>query len=277
MANIFKYAILMAIPDQRRGERVNVGIVVFLNDRIDVRFAELSKIRALAGGDWDAYASDVRRRLLEQFETSKKAEEVIRTSPRLDPVFQASDLAWLSINSVEEYEGRIKEILTSLVIRPKIEARPKSTRINTEISRHLKNFKVLANRDETIDAHRVVRDFYISKEEELIADFALKNGGMHITATLDLRKSHVRLDEAALKAITLDKAKQIYDSKVKRFSVYAVSEGVQQFKPHIELLKDYSDKAYNWQDESERTEFTMELQRAAFEFSGNPASFKIGR
>ncbi len=272
MAHIFKYAILMAIPDPRRGERVNVGIVVFLNDRIDVRFAELSKISALAGGNWDAYATDLRRRLIDQFGSSEKAEEIIRADPRLDPVFQASDLSWLSINSANEYEDRIKEIMTSLVIRPKPEeARSKSTRINTEISRQLRSFKVLAKRDETINTHRVVRDFYISKKEELIADFALKNGMMHIAATLDLRKSQVRLDEAALKAITLDKAREIFDSNVKLLGVYAAPEGAQQFKPHIELLKDYSDKVYNWLDESERKAFTGALRRAAsrpFEFGG---------
>lgn len=124
MAHIYKYAILMAIPDPRRGERVNVGIIVFLNDRIDVRFAELSKVHALAGGDWNAYAADVRRRLIDQYEANKQAEELIRTEPRFDPIFQASDLAWLSINSEKEYEARIREILTSLVLLPKPGTRP---------------------------------------------------------------------------------------------------------------------------------------------------------
>ena len=261
----------MAIPDPRRGERVNVGIIVFLNDKIDVRFAELSKVHALAGGDWNAYAADVRRRLIDQYNVSKQAEELIRATPRFDPIFQASDLGWLSINSEKEYDAQIKEILTNLVMRPKTETRQKSTRINTEISLQLRSFKVLAKRDETIKTHRVVRNFYISKKEELIADFALKNGAWHITATLDLRKSHVLINEAALKAITLDKARQIYKSNVKLIGVYAAPKGAQQFKAHIELLRDYSDKAYNWEDESERKAFTGVLRRAAsqpFEFGG---------
>lgn len=135
MAHIFKYAVLMATPDPRRGERVNVGLVVFLNDHIDVRFSELSKIRALAGGYWDDYATDVKRRLIERFASTKEAEAVISRFPALDPVFHASDLAWLSIDAPEEYEGRIKEILNTLVSKPKGQTKPKSRRINTEIAR----------------------------------------------------------------------------------------------------------------------------------------------
>ena len=37
MAVTYKYSILQAVPDPRRGERVNVGVVVFLADRLDVR------------------------------------------------------------------------------------------------------------------------------------------------------------------------------------------------------------------------------------------------
>jgi Protein of unknown function (DUF3037) len=91
MAHIFKYAILTAIPDARRGERVNVGIVVLLKDRIDVRFAELSKVSALTGGEWNSYASDVQKRLVSKFKSGVQAEESIRAHPQLDPIFHASD------------------------------------------------------------------------------------------------------------------------------------------------------------------------------------------
>jgi hypothetical protein len=274
MAHIFKYAVLMAMPNRLRGERVNVGILVFLNDRLDIRFAELSKIRALAGGEWEAYANDVRQRLFRDLGAGERAEEAIRASPQIDPIIHASDISWLTVRSLDEYEGRIKEILTNLVVRPKDEARPKSTRINTEISQQLKRLKVLAKPEESINDHRVVRDFYVSKEEELIADFALKNGKMHIAATLDLRKSFVRLDEAALKAIILDKAKQKFRKKVNLFGVYAAPLGADQFKPHIELLRDYSDTTYNWLDDLERRELIGAFRKAAalpFEFGGNHA------
>src|SRR3546814_4918881 len=51
MAHIYKYTILQAVPDPRRGECVNVGVAVFLPDRVDVRFSDLAKVKAIARGD----------------------------------------------------------------------------------------------------------------------------------------------------------------------------------------------------------------------------------
>jgi hypothetical protein len=54
----------------------------------------------------------------------------------------------------------------------------------------------------------------------------------------------------------------------------SLSHLISAFKAHIELLKNYSDKAYNWLDESERKAFTGVLRRAAsppFKFGGKRA------
>jgi hypothetical protein len=48
MAHTYQYSILTAIPDARRGERVNVGIVVFREGKADVRFVQAAfKLKAL--------------------------------------------------------------------------------------------------------------------------------------------------------------------------------------------------------------------------------------
>ncbi len=64
MGHICKYAILMVVPDSRRGERVNVGLVVFLPDRVDVRCSASKKIGAIATGNWDAYVENAYRQLV---------------------------------------------------------------------------------------------------------------------------------------------------------------------------------------------------------------------
>jgi hypothetical protein len=179
----------------------------------------------------------------------------------------------MSVRSLSDYDNRIREILASLVIKPKSDSRQKITRINTEISRQLRIVKVLAKPEETIDAHKVIRDFPISQKEGLVADFALRNGSMHIMATLDLRKSHVRIDEAALKAITLNKAKDIFHNEAKLIGVYAAPEGIQEIKQSVELLKDYADKAYNWLNDKDRKTFIGALRKAA----AQPFQFGVGR
>lgn len=259
----------MAIPNPIRGERVNVGIVVLAGDRLDVRFTELAKMRALTGADWRTYAGGVEARLRSAFPDTAAAAEFLSTNPKIDPVFQISDFAFMRMERMDDYEVRVADILKTLVMKPKETSKRKSTRINTEISAQLKRIKVLAGKGDLIEGHRVVRDFCISREEDLVADFALKNGSMHIMATLDLRKSEVDLGEAALKAITLNKAKVTYKKRAKLIGVYALNTGEERFKSHISVLREYSTNLYNWCDDSQRTEFTSYLRQAAqapFEF-----------
>jgi hypothetical protein len=262
MALIFKYAILMAIPDARRGERVNVGIVVFLKDRVDVRLSEITKISVLAPGDWKLYASELQRKL-SHYDSGLIAEKEISEHPKIDAIISATSMASFVVDALEQYEVRVKEILDALVIRPKIGQAARASRINTEISQRLRSIKVLAKPTETINDHRVVRDFPISEEEKLVADFALKNGVWHIIATLDLRKSSAHLGDAALKAVTLDKAKRKYKKNIRRYSIYAAVDNDIRCKPQIALLRDYSESIFNWSDCQDQKKIIGLIRQAA--------------
>jgi len=259
MAHTFEYAILMAVPDPRRGERVNVGLAVFLPDRVDVRFAAVSKIAALVGGNWTSYTEEVKRRLLSQ--RGPAAAEMIAANPQIDPVIQASDLAFLSVEGASEYEKTVNEILNALVIKPRAEIHPRTTRINTEIAREFRREHILADTHEPIESKKVVRDFII--EDELKADFALQNGILHVAATLDLRRPTVDIKEPALKAVVLDRAKKQHGPEVQCIGVYAVGEMTRQhFKTHLELLNDYADVVYNWADTRGKREFSSTILSA---------------
>jgi len=82
---------------------------------------------------------------------------------------------------------------------------------------------------------------------------------MHIATTLDLRKANASLAEAALKSIVLDKASDVFGKKyrgVRTMGVYAVASDMRQhFKQHIELLGDYADDVYNWEDANQHGKF----------------------
>jgi len=258
----------MAIPDPSRGERVNVGIVIFLPCGPDVRLAEISKIRALTGHDWTEYAQAFQQRFSARFAITEDPQDVISGFHRIDPVFRSSELAWFSINSEDDYESRVREILGSLVLRPRPDDwRIKSTRINTEIALILKKFKLLTTKDESIDSHNVVRNHFI--EDELNADFAQQNGVMRVAATLDLRRN-ADLNKATLKAIVLARAKAKYPADTERIGIYAATA---MDDPHVKmrigLLDDYSTKIVNWQDPPER-QWLINVMRAGSGVRGGP-------
>lgn len=118
MAHIYNYAILKAIPDQQRGERVNIGIIVFVNGDIDVRFSDIAKLRAISSGEWNSYVLAAAERMKSLFAPSEEPKEFFSRYNLLEQVIRFSDIAWFSAETADEYEERVKQIVAALVHRP---------------------------------------------------------------------------------------------------------------------------------------------------------------
>jgi hypothetical protein len=274
MAHIFSFAILKAVPDARRGERVNVGMIIFMPDKIDMRFSEIGKIRALREGNWDDYLANVRHQLMRIFVPGDDPAQFLRRASVVEDVVRFTDPAAFSIERPEQYEERVKAILTALVTRPRGESKTRTPQINSEIARTFRMAKILAKATDSIDEGRKVFPNYpISDEEELSADFILKNGLYHVTVTLDLRRVSVNKAQAALKAVVLDKSSHVLVGGVQKIAVYAASDA-QQYRPHIGILTDYSDsgQVYNWLDPEQRERYT----RATYDAISGPLAFQLG-
>lgn len=262
MAHTYSYSILTAVPDVRRGERVNVGAAVYLADRLDVRLSGVAKLRALTGEGWDQFLIEAARNLRQLYEPGDHHNDLSARIALLHGAITLSGTGWFSVESISEYEDSVQQILRTLVDRPRPPSRPKSTRINTEIARQLKRTKVLAASDEGLDEHKVVRYFPISAEEELTADFAAKNGRYYVVATLDLRMPTVGRKDACEKAIVLDKAKQRFGEDTELIGVYAGIQSARQYRSSIELLKDYSGVTFNWLEHDQRANYLALIHQA---------------
>jgi len=253
MRRAYKYSVLMAIPDRGRGERVNVGILVYKQGELDIRVPETGKIEALTGRNWNSYIDNVVVNLKNTYVTiGESMIENVAENPRIDPAFELSRGGAFLIFDERDYEPRVNEILNTLVITPKIiEKRSSVTRINTEISKLLGKLGLLGKSDEQLETHKVFRDREV--EDGLKADFVQKNGVMRITVTLDLRRQTTGMKEAALKAITLDRAKFQYGDDSIRVGVYAVEDlSVPNVKAQLQIMEEYSTQMFNWQNPSEQ-------------------------
>jgi hypothetical protein len=184
------------------------------------------------------------------------SQERLKQLKAMEPLLQPMGLGYFQVASDADYDRQLENILESLVALPKKERTETKTRINTEISREFRKLELLAKGEESIEDHKVVRDFTIDADENLVADFALKNGKLVVASTLDLRKQGSSLAEAALKSITLDKATRRYRDDVRTVGVYAVDHGMKEtFKPQISMLGDYAQVLYDWEDRDERRAF----------------------
>lgn len=107
----------------------------------------------------------------------------------------------------------------------------------------------------------------IAEDQDLYADFALKNGEFHFTETLDFRVSEGQLNkkfgEAAVSSLTLDKAVKVFGKKTKRIVLYAATASVeQQIGRHINLVSDHADKVLNYESRADRALFVEDVLTA---------------
>jgi hypothetical protein len=264
MEHTSEYAILTAVPEPRRGERVNVGLVVFRKDRLDVRFKHASyKLRALTGDAWEARLDSTEQRLISLFGEGADANDILARFEILEPLIRPTGTGWLKYWAESDYEQRVQEIMTTLVGIPPRERPEGHSRINTEIAIVFRKAKILAKPAETIETGKLIKGFPIAPNEGLTADFALKNGKLHIASTLDLRKQSANLGEAALKSIVLDKSEKIYGAQVRTLGVYAIEPAMREhFKQHVELLGDYAQDTFNWLEPEGRWKFTKSIYDA---------------
>jgi hypothetical protein len=261
MAQSFEFAILQASPDNRRGEQVNVGLVVFLASKLDVRIPESRKLRALTGFAWDDVSRTYAQHIAKAFNPKVAAAEMIGSMDFTSSVFALSGLGTIRIDRPDEYEGRVESILDNLVLRPKLTPAQRQQRINTEIARVLRTAKVLAKQGQTIDDHKVVTKFVVSPSKKAVADFAYKNGTLRVVSTLDLRGDKDLHVQACVKGATLHFARETYGNDTRRIGVVAVEMAdIKRRRSEIEILKDFADgKVFNWLDPKERKAFQRAL------------------
>jgi hypothetical protein len=155
-------------------------------------------------------------------------------------------------------DHRVEELLQRYVRPPRSDlprrkrAKPAS-RLQRELRDWLKASGVFSKRVEDLGKGRVVEGFPISVAQELYTDFALKNGALHVIETLDLRGiprlTPLIRGEAAVKAITLDEARDAVDGErmaVIRASDYAIA------KPAVSLIERYASDVFIMDSPSDR-------------------------
>ena len=255
METTFEYSLIRVEPDSRRGERVNVGVVIFNGVNLDIRVVETRKATAIASQNWDAYIHVFASNLKELFQDGATASDLVKIVELLGRQVILTKTGWFHAKTGEEYEGHVKRIIESLVARPKAVRRSRETSIATEIAASFKSAEILSAYGEPLESGKVVRNFTVDEGAGLIADFALQNGFLHLATTVNLTSANPHIGSSASKAITMDMAKRA-NNQAKTYCVYAVAPSRKpEVREHISLLGDYSDDIFNWVEPDEKRRF----------------------
>lgn len=255
MDNTFEYSVVRVEPDARRGERVNVGIVVFNGPDLDIRIIDTRKATAISSQNWDAYVQVFSSNLKELFRDGQSASDLVTMVEALGRQVNLTKTGWFKAKNVEDYEFHVRRIVESLVARPKVPRRPRETSIASEIASVFRSALILSAPNEPLESGKVIRNFTVDQGTGLVADFALQNGYLHLATTVNLTSTNPHIGSSASKAITMDLAKKA-NEQAKAYCVYAVAPSRKvEVREHISLLGDYSDAIFNWHEPDDQRKF----------------------
>jgi hypothetical protein len=268
---IVEYAVIRVVPDLRRGESVNIGVVAFLPGRLDIRILpSLHKVAAIDPAldledvrGWIARFDD----LVAVLPTTAERHAVLRQLGNV----QLSDLGCFRLARADDYDREIAGILDDLVVPPvKPRRNEPATRLEAAIRNQFAAQRMLGRSLEDISDHKIVPRFPVAAGGKLSVDFALRNGGWHVTETIDFSGAPetlhgAKFQQAAVKSITLDAATRKLEGDVIPLVVYqALSDEILELvQPSIDLLSDYAERLYNYADPDQRSAYFDRMGRIA--------------
>jgi len=274
MDRCFKYAIAQLEANPARGERLNVGLVVFHDQEVKVfNGHNLDKIRSITG------ALDITV-LHQALVNIPRLDEILRQSGAESPEQRCKALQNLSAlrfsplgKFAAEDESAYQMVVSRLIMRLvdpepalKRNASRSRTRLLASIKSAFKAEKILALKGEGLDSHRVLVGEELA--EGLTADLILKNGSMHIMQTVDA--SHTERAKAAIKDIGLsslvfEHARMQFGSEVAnpRLIYSASSQMEKLISAALVTAEHQGARLINWDSRDDRTRFIVDISSLA--------------
>lgn len=247
--NIAHYSLLLINPTIDRLDTVVCGAVFKGPQGWDVRVADsVQKMRAID-------PSFPTSKLIQTHELASEVARGVSDFPALQTSFERSRWGILidkfvgsfTFDDVSDYHRQVKAVLTESVNPPSIaqaNVAPVSRRRNVvrrKLRDHFKAGGIWSRKHNDIDNHRVVEQFPVSLEHGVIADFALRNGVMHITETIDFEMQSLKGKklEAQAKTLVLSEAVRIFGYSTKTY-VVAAGSSRSDVKQSVSLLGDHA-------------------------------------
>ena len=243
------YALIRYQPNRVRHEVLNIGIVLFditgplisiANDlkkllAIDPNLS-LSKIQE------DAKALERLLRIL--WVKGKSAEEITKYFGSPAVGFTFSDIGIIDPQG-NSNEMIFEELLFDLVLTPakkKGYYTPRGSSLNSELRALFKRANRLSRDVNDIANHMVIPNYPIEADIGIYAEFALRNGKLRVTETVDFRGGEpaTKKREAESKTLVLLQAREIV-GRSDLFTSVVVSGVNQKTQSSINLLSRYTD------------------------------------
>lgn len=272
MARWYEFAVVQLATLGLREEKLNIGVVV-LGDRIDVRSGRnLDKAKAISRAITTASLREALDAISELDMDLKESSD--GAADRLNRIANLTGLKFGSLGkfeaaSAEAYEIYVRHLVNMLVEPEPNDRKNKSvnSKLFTSFKNELRNRRILAREGEDISSHRIVENWKI--EEGLSADFALKNGHLHLIKTVDAFADEIPIkrvvQDIAVSSLVLEAARVVYGKdNVKGRIIYAANARSEAFAmPSLETAAHQGAELINWASAYDRRIFIDRLSDLA--------------
>lgn len=270
-----KFSVVQFVAHPIRNERMNVGIVVFGNDGIDVRVSKrLERVRSFSAA---VDVEQVRQSILglREIDAQARAMGAISEEQRLQNLSSFSGFGFSSAGSFDskssfDYENAIASLLQKLVEPEPAPARMtkgRSSRLLSTLKKALRQERILARKNESIDSHRVVSNYEIV--EGLAANLVLKNGAMHVFEAVDALSddaSSIKVfKDIGYSTLVFEQARMTFgEAETRARLIYQASADMERVaKPALDAAAHQGAELVNWESREDRVKFVTTVTTLA--------------
>jgi hypothetical protein len=170
-----------------------------------------------------------------------------------------------------DFEAQVNAIMRESVLPPEAAAAPRARvhrvrpHTRARLRRQFESMGILARHADEISDHKVVRNFPVSLEHGLTAEFALRNSVMHITETVDFDVADTSVRgktfEAQAKCLIMRAARDAFGSDTQCYVIVS-GGGAAHAARSVDLLST-AGRLFSADDKADMTEYLDRMSRAA--------------
>ncbi|NOI38919.1 DUF3037 domain-containing protein [Vibrio sp. 070316B] len=262
----YDFSIIKYIPNLKRGEVINIGLVVNGPNGWDIRLLDsYAKIRMLDGESNQNSLNRLSNSLNDLFISDQSnAIEIINESMI---GINISTSSTFQLRPYETYNQKIQQLYDDL-IKPfsALEPRKKraSCRLVSDIKRRLNRQSLISNNADDLYHHKVIPSFVLNEKSGITADFMLKNGRYHMSSVVDFNVSDTanKFKETALKVLSFHEGEKNISDNIQKYFVYAADINTEsQISGHLALVDGNCHRMFNMNsDEDSSSYYDLMLQ-----------------
>jgi len=256
----FNYALIQYMPNPKRRETINIGLIIFLKETADIRItSSYSKVRIIDGSSSQSDLSELKESMISLTRFAQSRDEALHILSNIGAGISFSNMGQFAIDHLSQYDAKASRLFDELVAP--YPSREKQTtshhRLNTKLKRKFETLNILAKDASELSKHKIVQNYPINEKMGLTADFLLKNGKFHLSEVIDfnVNDTQSKLKETSLKMFTFMEGRKALEDVNCYFVFSAKHNKEHELTQHINLAQEYSDKMFNIDSDSDFNQY----------------------